>query len=669
MPTALDELAQRIAALEAAIPELSRSSRLSYSSIDDGALTVTADGTVRAIIGQQPDGTTAVNVVNGPTPPAPSKPTASPALGGILTSWDGRFADSSPAPLDFARVEVHASATAGFTPGPATLVTTVESPQGGAVLVPTNVPAWVLLIARSTSGKASAPSTAAQAGPAKVVADAVLAGVVGELALADDAVTAAKVAAGAIDAAAIADAAVTATKLGQAAVQARALAPGAVTGPAIAADTITSREIAAEAITTAELAAGAVNTGKLAAGAVTTAQLAAGAVTTPKITAGAVTADQLAVDSVAAGKIAAEAVTGREIKALAITTDKLAVNSVTAAQLAAGAVTAAALSADAIDGRTIRGVTITGGTVTGGTIQTGQSGRRVLLSPVDPTDNSATPSTLLYSGAAAEKAPARLTGEVQVTPDGSAPTTRLTAPQITTDASHTPRLFLSSGGPATGYAAKGVFSLDVNGDGGLAGQATVRGIAGTSSDPAAVELSVRRATGGYKTAISRLEPEGWYVQTADQVANLYLTKDGLLIKALLGEVLLQTATGLRLQQGNVNVGSGLVVGDGTWKPLTFKQGCSQLGGWQTVTLKKKPDGMVALRGIVSVPSGVTSGVIATIDDPALRPKVGEVFPCATPSNVNVNVFVQPNGNIELWNGSGNVGGWLSFGSTSWSCID
>ncbi|MEU8919522.1 hypothetical protein AB0D10_01125 [Kitasatospora sp. NPDC048545] len=349
MPTALDELAQRIAVLEAALPELSRSSHLAYSSIDDGALTVTADGTVRAIIGQQPDGTTAVNMVNGPPPPAPTEPMASPVLGGVCVSWDGRFSGGSPVPLDFARVEVHTSPAAGFTPGPDTLATTIESPQGGAVTVPTVAPLWVALATRSTSGRASMPSRQTTAGPAKVVADSVLAGIITELALADDAVTAAKVAAGAINSDAIADAAVTATKLGQAAVVAGKLAADAVTPGSVAAGAISTRELTAGSVTTTELAAGAVNTAQLAAGAVTAGQIAAGAITATLLAAGSVTATKVGANAIGAGKIAADTVTGREIKALSITVDKLAVNSITAAQLAAGAVTADVLAVGTVN--------------------------------------------------------------------------------------------------------------------------------------------------------------------------------------------------------------------------------------------------------------------------------------------------------------------------------
>lgn len=409
MPNALDELAARIAALEEAAREQRRSSTLAYSSIDDGALTVTSAGKLRAVIGQQPDGTTGVNLVNGPVPAIPSKPTAAPTLGGVRVTWDGKFADGSPGPMDLVRVEVHAARAPGTGPSPATLITTIDTPQGGTVTVPANAPVWVALVARTTSGRASAPSATATAGPAVVVAQEVMAGIIGDLQLAAGSVTAAKVAAGAIDDRAIAEAAVTAAKIGLAAVTAGKIAQNAVTAGAVAADAITAREIVAGAITAAELAAGAVTTASLAAGSVTASQIAANSVTASKLAANAVTASSIAADAVAAGAIAAASVTGREIRAQSITTDKLAVNSVTASQIAAGAVTAAALTADAIDGRTIRGVTITGGTVTGGTVQTGASGARVVILPdISWLPNVKMPAIQLSTGLGTETQPAML---------------------------------------------------------------------------------------------------------------------------------------------------------------------------------------------------------------------------------------------------------------------
>ncbi|MGW2886398.1 hypothetical protein ACWDDN_13775 [Streptomyces griseoruber] len=200
MSNDLARLAARIAALERRLTRQNRTSRLAYSSIENGALDVyDEDGSLRAVIGQQPDGTTAVNIVNAPPPPTPSQPTAVPVLGGIAVTWEGTFTDSVAAPLDFARVEIHASALDDFTPGPATLRGTLESPLGGTLTVPAAGPLYVRLLARNTSGTPSAPSAqSGPVGPAPVVAQEVLDGIVTETALAEGAVSRAKLGIGAV---------------------------------------------------------------------------------------------------------------------------------------------------------------------------------------------------------------------------------------------------------------------------------------------------------------------------------------------------------------------------------------------------------------------------------------------------------------------------------------
>ncbi|MEU0833382.1 hypothetical protein, partial [Streptomyces sp. NPDC005969] len=244
--------------------------------------------------GQQGDGTTAVNVVNGPPPPQPSAPIVVAVLGGVTVSWDGQFADGAVMPLDWSRTEVHASPLATYTPTAATLKATVETAQGCTVVIATPDPVYVQLVARSTSGTASAPSsTVGPVGPTPVVATDILDGIVTTVKLADDAVTAAKVATSAIDARAIADA--------------------AVTGVKIAANAVTAGKILAGEIQAIHLVAGAVETDKIAAGAVSTAKLAAGAVTTAKLDALSVTANELAANAVTASKILAGSVSAQSL--------------------------------------------------------------------------------------------------------------------------------------------------------------------------------------------------------------------------------------------------------------------------------------------------------------------------------------------------------------------
>lgn len=266
------DIGRELHALRARLDRIEASARLSHASIDNTAVEVRDDsGGLRGILGVQADGTTAVNMVNGPPPPAPSTPILTSVLGGITASWDGTFADGAVMPLDWQRIEVHASTLDGFTPAPETLQGTIETPQGSTVVVATDDPVYVRFLARSTSGTASAPS--AQAGPAGPTQVVPTDGTVTELKLADGAVTEAKVATSAI----------------------------------------TTTKIADDAVTTPKIIAGAVQAGQIAADAVNASKIASGAVTTAKLDALAVTSDKLAANSVVAGKIAAGSVSTNEL--------------------------------------------------------------------------------------------------------------------------------------------------------------------------------------------------------------------------------------------------------------------------------------------------------------------------------------------------------------------
>jgi len=194
------DIGQSLQSLNNRLAKVERSARLSHAAIDNTAVVVRgADGSLRGIIGVQADGTTAVNVVNGAAPPVPSAPLVTSALGGVVVSWDGTFVDGAVLPLDWARVEVHASIVAVYDPIPATLQGTIETAQGSTVVVLCDTPVYVRLVARNTSGTASAASdTIGPFGPIPVVADDIADGIVTTLKLADDAVTKAKVAVGAI---------------------------------------------------------------------------------------------------------------------------------------------------------------------------------------------------------------------------------------------------------------------------------------------------------------------------------------------------------------------------------------------------------------------------------------------------------------------------------------
>ncbi|MFD7169760.1 hypothetical protein [Streptomyces violascens] len=167
MPT---DIGTRLARLEQQLRTAIRAPKLANASLEEATIEVyDKDGSLRALVGQQPDGTHGVTAVNAPAPPAPSIPQAVSALGAVTVSWDGAFRRTQAAPLDFSRVEVHASPTAPFEPRPGTLAGSIEAPQGGSFTIPTTKPVYVRLVARNTSGAPSVASgTFGPVGPAAV---------------------------------------------------------------------------------------------------------------------------------------------------------------------------------------------------------------------------------------------------------------------------------------------------------------------------------------------------------------------------------------------------------------------------------------------------------------------------------------------------------------------
>ncbi|MFE7111751.1 hypothetical protein ACFU98_29405 [Streptomyces sp. NPDC057575] len=187
----MTNIGAELARMKKDIERLQRAARLSYASLDDTALEVRdGTGSVRALVGQQGDGTTAVNIINGPVPPAPSAPVVAPALAALTVTWDGTFAAAVAAPLDWMRCEVHVGATPGFTPDQSTLRDTIETPQGGMVTIPLPYTEWyVKLRSRTSSGTASAATTAVSGTPRKAATADLTAGIITADLIAVDALT------------------------------------------------------------------------------------------------------------------------------------------------------------------------------------------------------------------------------------------------------------------------------------------------------------------------------------------------------------------------------------------------------------------------------------------------------------------------------------------------
>ncbi|MQY11466.1 hypothetical protein SRB5_15840 [Streptomyces sp. RB5] len=169
----ITRLARRIADLERLVARGGRTARLAYSSMESGAIEVYQDDSLRAIIGEQADGSTGITAVNGTAPPTPNTPVVTPVIGGLQIEWDGTFTDALVAPLDLARIQVHVLNSAGTDPDVRTPAATIEAPSGASVTVP--VPdaydeRYVKLIAVNTSG-IPGPASAAVVGVAKKVTD------------------------------------------------------------------------------------------------------------------------------------------------------------------------------------------------------------------------------------------------------------------------------------------------------------------------------------------------------------------------------------------------------------------------------------------------------------------------------------------------------------------
>lgn len=117
MSSDIARLAARVAVLERQLARTTRTARMAYSSIEDGAIEVyDQDGTLRGSMGLQDDGTVGFFAHNGPPPPTPTPPVVEPALSGLTVTWPGTWTDAETAPLDLAEVQVHLSTTADAEP-------------------------------------------------------------------------------------------------------------------------------------------------------------------------------------------------------------------------------------------------------------------------------------------------------------------------------------------------------------------------------------------------------------------------------------------------------------------------------------------------------------------------------------------------------------------------
>lgn len=154
-------LARDVSGLRRKVRALSRSPQLPNSSVDDdGALVFKDhDGNHRLRVGGQGDGTTTIQELNGPTPPAPAGCTAAGGQLSVTAATVGAFVDGVPAPLDFDATEVHADADAAFEPAAATRTGTITAAGGASITFAAAAGTlYVRFLTRSKSGQLSPAS-------------------------------------------------------------------------------------------------------------------------------------------------------------------------------------------------------------------------------------------------------------------------------------------------------------------------------------------------------------------------------------------------------------------------------------------------------------------------------------------------------------------------------
>ena len=200
-------------------------------------------------------------------------------------------------------------------------------------------------------------------------------------ALANNAITTAKILAGAVTDLQLANNAVTTAKVAVGAIDTIALANNAITTAKILAGAVDTLQIANNAITTGLIALGAITDTVIANNAITTPKIAANAVTANNILAGTISSTQIAANTIVAGNIAASTISGDKIVGSSITGDKIAGNTITAGnilagtisstQIAANTILAGNIAASTISGDKIVGSSITGDKIAGNTITAG----------------------------------------------------------------------------------------------------------------------------------------------------------------------------------------------------------------------------------------------------------------------------------------------------------
>lgn len=269
-----------------------RATQLGYSSVENGYLTFNDGSSQRLRVGRQPDGKFGWGAVNGDPPPRPEGIELVGTTSGVAFTWTGAFAGIAPSDLTYVNFYLSPSG-ASFVHDESNLVGkligagTLPVTSLGGSTINAGLSYWGRAVAYNSSGVASEASfTFGPATPAPVVAAEVLQGIVDELALADNAVTNAKIAAAAVDGTKIAEDSIETPHLTAGSVTAEQIAAAQILAHHLTAGSVTAETIQALSILSDHIAANVINAGHIQAGSITADHLSAVLVLASKIIAG-----------------------------------------------------------------------------------------------------------------------------------------------------------------------------------------------------------------------------------------------------------------------------------------------------------------------------------------------------------------------------------------------
>jgi len=191
--------------------------------------------------------------------------------------------------------------------------------SGQTITVLSNSTGWEC----NSTAVADGAITTAKLGTDSVIAIKIITGAVTTFKLLEDSVITSKILAGAVTTFKLGDGSITTVKLGDGSVTTPKINGGAVTTSKLGDGSVTTSKLGDGSVTTPKLGGGSVTTSKIGGGAVTTSKLGDGAVTTSKLGDGSVTTEKLGQDAVAEPHILTGAVTTTKLGDGAVTTEKL----------------------------------------------------------------------------------------------------------------------------------------------------------------------------------------------------------------------------------------------------------------------------------------------------------------------------------------------------------